>query len=111
MKNVLMCFLCAFLVIAADVLIKRASTQYSWRYVFQSSTMLWAYIMYLVQIVLTVFLFKKTSELAIYTNLFVVFYSIFGVLSGIYLFNENLQTTQWVGIVLALISAILLNSH
>ena len=111
MKNVALCFASAVLVIAADVLIKKASTAYSWSDLFQSAPMLWAYGMYLVQIVLAVLVFRYANGIAIYTNLFVVFYSIFGVLSGLFLFKERLNTTQWAGIALGIIASLMLNQH
>ena len=107
MTNLILVILSAFLVIAADALIKLASNC-SWNKLFYSPLMIACYVFYFVQIILAMMIFKSKGELAVYTNLFVVFYAILGVTFGCLMFNEKLTTTQVVGIVLAIAGAYLL---
>ena len=57
-----------------------------------------------------IFIFVYKGEFAVYTNLFVVFYSIFGVTLGILYFQEALSLAQWIGIAFALVGVVLINS-
>lgn len=98
----------AILVIAADSLIKAASCEGTWRQVMYSPKMLLCYLFYLLQILLAVVIFRSDGQLAIYANLFVVFYSILGVICGMLLFQERLTFTQFVGVALGLIASYLI---
>lgn len=68
------------------------------------------YVLYLLQIFLAVPIFLHEGELAIYANLFIVFYGIFSVVFGVYFFRENLSIMQMLGIGLGLIGAVLMGS-
>lgn len=98
----------AALVIAADALIKWASHDGTWQQVLYSPKMLLCYVLYFVQIILAIIIFRSKGELSIYTSLFVVFYSMLGVVVGVGLFNERLTGTQITGIVLGMISTYLI---
>lgn len=67
-------------------------------------------LLYFIQILLALYIFVNKADLAIYGNLFVVFYSILMVTLGIIIFGEQLTILQGVGIALALAGVILLNS-
>ena len=98
----------AFLIIIADSLIKKVSTSGAGN-VYLHPLMLLSYFLYFIQIVIAFYVFKYGGGLAVYTNLFIVFYSIFGVLMGVFVFSESLSLIQGIGIVLAMTGAVLLN--
>ncbi len=107
--NLLFVFLSAALIIGADALIKKVAIQGSFWPAFYDPWMALAYLMYFVQILLAIGIFVNKGELAVYTNLFIVFYSLFGVMAGILFFKETLSSFQMAGVVFAIIAAILLN--
>ena len=107
--NALLVFLSAVLIILADTLIKKVSLQGSFTAAFLDPWMLVAYVLYFIQIVLAIIVFNHKGELAIYADLFVVFYCLFGVLIGVLFFKESLSAFQMVGVALAIIASILLN--
>lgn len=72
--------------------------------------MWFCYVFYFVQILLGIWIFRSKAELAIYTNLFVIFYSIAGMLCGYFLFSEQINAIQYVGILLGLLGAILMTT-
>jgi drug/metabolite transporter (DMT)-like permease len=67
-------------------------------------------VFYFVQILIAIYIFVNQGELAVYGNIFIVFYSIMMVLMGVFFFKEQLTLLQGVGIILALSGALLLNS-
>jgi drug/metabolite transporter (DMT)-like permease len=93
----------------ADSIIKKVSAGQTFVSVLRDPWMLAVYGLYLVQIFFAIFIFIFKGELAIYTNLFIVFYGIFGIVVGILYFKETLSTVQILGIVLGLSGAILMN--
>lgn len=94
----------ALLVIGADVLIK-ISSKYEFKHALICPEMMACYAMYFVQILLAYWLFANKAGLAIYTNLFVVFYAISGVLAGMLIFGEALTGRQYVGIALGCVAS------
>ena len=109
--NLLWVFLSATFIILADSLIKEVSIQGSFVSAFLNPWMLAAYILYFIQILFAIAIFTNRGELAIYTNLFIVFYSLFGVLIGVLFFKESLSSFQITGVLFAIIAAVLLNWH
>ena len=103
-------FASAILIAVADALIKKtAVTGDLWSAVL-NPWMLAICGLYLIQILIVVYVFIQKGELAIYGNIFIIFYSISMVLLGVFFFNEQLSLLQYIGIALALTGAILLNS-
>lgn len=112
MSNILQIFLMlasAILIIVADAIIKKESLIHGFGSTFLSPLMLLSYFLYFVQIVVAVYIFRKGGELAIYTNLYIIFYSILGIITGVIIFGEHLSFVHYVGILFALVGAILLN--
>ncbi len=99
----------ALLIVIADSLIKKLSGEGSLAHIVFHPLMLLAYLLYFVQIIIAVYIFMHGGELAIYTNLYIIFYAILGVLSGVLIFSEHLSLVQGVGIIFALTGAVLLN--
>ncbi len=99
----------ALLIIVADSLIKKESLVHGIMGSLKTPLMILAYLLYFIQIVIAVYIFKKGGELAIYTNLYIIFYSIMGILAGFLVFSEHISTIQFIGIAFALIGAVLLN--
>lgn len=99
----------ALLIAAADALIKVASKSANFWQTLKSPWMLLVYVLYFIQILLAIGIFVYKGELAIYTNLFIIFYSILGVALGVFYFQESLTAVQIAGIVLALFGAVLIS--
>jgi len=102
--------LATLITIIADATVKKISKDHSLLAVLKNPWMIVVYALYFFQIVSAIYIFVHRGEFAIYTNLFVVFYSIFGVISGILIFQETLSLAQWIGIVFALVGVVLINS-
>ena len=112
MSNILQIILMlasALLIIIADTIIKKESLAHGLVNSLSTPLMFVAYALYFIQIIIAIYIFKKGGELAIYTNLYIIFYSILGILTGIIVFSEHISLMQSIGIVFALIGAVLLN--
>lgn len=107
--QIFLVFLSAFVVIAGDSLIKKISTE-SIMHSLKNPLMFLVYLLYFAQIVFAVYIFIYKGELAIYANYYVVFYAILGVVFGLVFFRENLNLIQFLGILLALVGVVLMNS-
>jgi drug/metabolite transporter (DMT)-like permease len=107
--NLVLVFLSAALIILADSLIKKAALGGSFTGAFLSPWMIVAYVAYFLQILLAILIFVNKGELAVYTNLFIVFYSLFGVLVGVLFFKETLSVFQLIGVLFAIAAAVFLN--
>ena len=94
-------------IILADALIKKVSQQ-SFLNILRDPWMIAVYGLYIIQIGFAIFIFMLKGELSIYTNLFIVFYGVFGVLIGITYFKETLSIIQIMGICFGLFGAILM---
>ena len=101
----------ALFIIIADSIIKKESLIKGLTKTLVSPLMLVAYILYFVQIIIAVYIFRHGGELAVYTNLYIVFYSILGVLTGVLFFAEDLSFGQGVGVILALVGASLITLY
>ena len=102
-------FISALLIAGADSLIKKTSLQGSFSLAAFSPWMLVICTLYFLQILLVIYIFINRGELAIYANLFIIFYSVLTVLAGVFIFREKLSLVQGVGILLALSGAVLIN--
>jgi EamA domain-containing membrane protein RarD len=102
-------FFSAVTIIVADALIKKISTGHTFFDIIKDPWMILICGLYLAQIFAAIFIFIFKGELAIYTNLFIIFYGIFGVIVGILFFKETLSPIQMIGIGFGLLGAILMN--
>src|SRR3989344_8220466 len=103
-------FLSAFLIAVADALIKKTSVSGSFFSAVFNPWMVLILALYFIQILLALYIFLNKGELAVYGNVFMVFYAILMVLFGVVFFGEQLSTLQILGIVLGLTGALLLNN-
>jgi len=103
-------FACAFLVAAADALLKKMTVSGGFLSMVFNPWMILVCALYFIQVLLALYVFINKGELAIFGNIFIVFYSILTIVMGILLFGEHLSMWQGVGIVLALVGAVLINS-
>lgn len=106
--QIFLVFLSALTVIVGDSIIKKVSTG-TILLTLRDPLMLVAYLLYFVQIVCAIYIFIYKGELAIYANYYIVFYSILGIIFGILFFREHLNAIQMLGVVLALVGAVLMN--
>lgn len=106
---VLVVFFSAILIAIADSVIKTTAQSGNFLASATSPWMIAICVLYFVQILMAVFVFVHKGDLAIYANVFIVFYSILMVAIGMWYFGERVTSTQVVGIVLALVGAVLIN--
>ena len=107
--GILLLFTSALLIAVADALIKKVSASGSLFAALLDPWMLVICLLYFIQIVIVTYIFIQKGELAVYGNLFIIFYSVMMILLGIFAFGENITFWQGVGIVLALGGAVLIN--
>ena len=103
-------FGCAVLVAAADALLKQMSASGGFYTAMLNPWMIVVCLLYFIQILLALYVFIEKGNLAIFGNIFIVFYSVLTVVLGIILFGEHLTMWQGIGIALALAGAVLINS-
>jgi len=103
-------FISVLVTVVADVLLKRGAESGGFFATIFSPWMIAICVLYFAQILLALYVFAHKADLAIYGNIFVVFYSILMVILGIWIFNEHLTLWQGVGIAFALGGIVLLNS-
>ncbi|MDP2648779.1 MAG: hypothetical protein U1D26_02805 [Patescibacteria group bacterium] len=99
----------ALLIAIADAMIKKTSAGNAFSAVILNPWFLAILALYFVQVLLAIYIFIHKGDLAVYGNIFVVFYSILMVIIGTLVFREHISATQSVGIVLALVGAVLIN--
>ncbi len=102
-------FFSAVTIIVADSFIKQISAGQSFISIMKNPWMVLVYALYLIQIFFAILIFIFEGELAIYSNLFIVFYGILGICIGLLFFKEHLGVVQMIGICLGLIGAVLMN--
>ncbi|NTW15177.1 MAG: hypothetical protein HGA38_02275 [Candidatus Moranbacteria bacterium] len=102
-------FLSAITIIIADAMIKRISAGRSIVAVMTDPLMAAICGLYLIQIVFAILIFIFEGELAIYTNLFIVFYGLSGLAVGYFLFHETVTFAQGAGILLGIAGAVLMS--
>jgi len=107
-RIILICF-SAVAIIVADSFLKKISTGQSFLNIIKDPWMILVLLLYLIQIFFVIFLFIFKIDLAIYSNLFIIFYGIFGVVIGLICFKESLSPIQMCGIGLGLIGAVMMN--
>jgi drug/metabolite transporter (DMT)-like permease len=99
----------AILVAVADSLIKRLGDSAGFMAVALNPWMLAVCALYLIQILFAVYIFTHKGGLALYGNMFNVFYTILMTSFGVFFFSEQLSGVQLLGIVLALLGIVLIN--
>ena len=107
--RVLLVVVSALFLTAADAIIKMQAGQPSFFPTLFSKWMLVSYGLYFAQVVMSFWLFRTGAEFTVYVNLFVLTYGVTCLLVGAYFFGDTLNVAQKVGIVLAFVSALLLN--
>ena len=107
-SQIVLVFLSALTVIIGDSIVKKISIGDFWS-VLRDPWMLLVYLLYFLQIAFAVYIFIYKGELAVYANMYIVFYSILGIIFGVMFFKEGLSSIQFSGIILALIGAALMN--
>ncbi len=107
--QIFLIFLSALTIIVADAFIKKVSGS-SFRAAFTDPWMILVYILYFSQIIISIYIFLLKSDLAIYANFYIIFYSILSVVISVIAFHEHLSWVQFLGIGLAIIGAVLMNS-
>lgn len=105
---VLILLAAAVLIAAADALIKQSAISGNFLAALRTPWLWAAVVLYLAEILLTVYLFLKHWQLGVAANVFVIFYSLGTVLLGYLFFQERLSLMQASGILLGLIGIFLM---
>lgn len=93
----------------ADFLIKKLAIAGNFWSELKSPLVIAIAILYIIQIAFLLYLFRNQGKIGIIGNLEMVFYSLTVVILGLTVFGEKLSIIQGVGILLALIGAILMS--
>ena len=93
----------------ADVFIKKAAITGNFWLALKNPLMIWALILYSIQVFFLAYVFVHNWKLGIAGNLQIVFYSITVVLAGLLIFGETLSWIKITGVGLALLSVLLMN--
>lgn len=93
----------------ADVFIKKAAVAGNFWLALKNPLMIWAIILYSVQVFFLAYVFVHNWKLGIAGNLQIVFYSIAIVLMGLFIFGETLSWVKITGIGIALLAVFLMN--
>src|ERR1043166_6332816 len=104
-------FASALLITVADSLIKKTSISGGFFSALFSPWMLVLCALYFIQILMAIYIFMNRGSLAVYGNLYDVFYSILMVLTGIILFREQLTLLQIAGVCFAIVGGMLINGY
>ncbi len=94
----------------ADALIKKIAVTGNFWLAFKNPFMILVVLLYVAQVVFFVYVFMNGWSLGIVGNLQMVFYSLTAVLVGLLVFGETLTAIQIVGIIVAVIGVVLINS-
>lgn len=108
LQAILIVLVAAVLIAVADAFLKQAAVSGNYWVALKTPWVYGSLVLYLAQILLTVYYFLKHWELSITANLFLVFYSAFSIVIGILFFQEKLSVTQVSGIALGLIAVFLM---
>jgi len=97
-------------VAVADVLIKKiALSASSFIGSLKNSLLLAVIVLYMIQIGAFLWVFLNGAELSLIGIIQTVVYSIIVIISGVFLFNEEISLVQWLGIGLSMFGLILMN--
>jgi drug/metabolite transporter (DMT)-like permease len=109
--QIILILLSGVTIAVADALIKKISIQGGFWVTMMNPLMWIVYILYFVQIVFAVVVFLYQKELAVYSNIFLIFYSFSSLALGFLMFKEHINTVQLLGILLAIVAVMLMNYH
>ncbi len=93
----------------ADGILKKTAINASFTDALKNPLMIGVVFLYLVQIVFFTFVFVNDWQLGVVGVLQMVAYSVFVIITGVFIFKESFTMTQYIGFVLAVIGAVLIN--
>jgi drug/metabolite transporter (DMT)-like permease len=93
----------------ADTLIKKVAINNSFYDTLKNPLMIGIVLLYVLQIVLFAYVFVKGWKLGIVGVMQMVAYSIFVILTGLFIFKETFSIHQYMGIILAISGVVLIN--
>ena len=109
LNEVIIVILAGIAVAIADGVIKRTAVGASFSDALKNPLMIGVVFLYLVQIVFFTYVFVNDWQLGVVGVLQMVAYSIFVVMTGLFVFKESFTMTQYLGVVLAVCGAVLIN--
>ncbi|MDD5731353.1 MAG: hypothetical protein PHU42_00435 [Patescibacteria group bacterium] len=93
----------------ADFLIKKIALKGGFLLALKDPWMIAIIVLYFIQIAFLFYVFRNQGKIGIVGNLQMVFYSLTVVILGLVVFGEKISIVQGVGILLAVIGAILMS--
>jgi multidrug transporter EmrE-like cation transporter len=109
LNQAMIVILAGIAVAIADGIIKKTAIGVSLLDALKNPLMIGVVFLYLVQILFFTYVFVNDWQLGVVGVLQMVAYSAFVVITGVFIFKESFTVTQYVGFVLAVSGAILIN--
>ena len=109
LNQAIIVILAGIAVAIADGIIKKTAVGVSFADALKNPLLLGVVFLYLVQIVFFTYVFVNDWQLGVVGILQMVAYSVFVIITGVFIFKESFTVTQYVGFVLAVSGAILIN--
>lgn len=95
----------------ADGIIKQSAFKtHNFWVALKNPLMIWAVVLYILQVVIFTYIFVKRWELGIVGLMQMVLYAAIVIFLGVFFFNEKMSITQGIGMGLALIGVLFMNS-
>jgi multidrug transporter EmrE-like cation transporter len=108
-NQALIIILAGIAVAIADGMIKKTAIGASYTDALKNPLMIGVVLLYLVQIAFFTYVFVNGWQLGVAGVLQMVAYSVFVILTGVFVFKESFTVTQYLGFVLAVSGVILIN--
>ncbi len=109
LNQTIIVILAGIAVAVADAIIKKTAIGVSFTDALKNPLMIGVVFLYLLQIAFFTYVFVNGWQLGVVGVLQMVAYSVFVVVSGVFFFNESFTVTQYLGFVLAVSGAVLIN--
>ena len=109
LNQAIIVILAGIAVAIADGMIKKAAVGTSFTDALENPLMIAVVALYIVQILFFTYVFVNGWQLGVVGVLQMVAYSAFVILTGVFIFKESFTTTQYIGFVLAVGGAVLIN--
>jgi multidrug transporter EmrE-like cation transporter len=109
LNQAIIVILAGIAVAIADGIIKKTAIGVSFTDALKNPLMIGVVFLYLVQIAFFTYVFVNGWQLGVVGVLQMVAYSVFVMITGVFIFKESFTVTQYLGFVLAISGAILIN--
>lgn len=109
LNQAIIVILAGIAVAIADGLLKQTAVGESFTNALRSPLMIGVLVLYLLQILFFTYVFVNDWQLGVVGILQMVAYSVSVIITGVFIFKESFTVTQYIGFVLAVAGAVLIN--